>query len=772
MRGGLDRFDEPEIFQLNFPLLSEPQLTDNLHDLRSTVYETDLAVGPDMTLVAGTVFSILSPPQELALPLSPICEFPQIVDVFEELASPARAGKHYGAEEQMSLPLSDSVEVDALDERCRHGLSRFLCETCLLELQQTRLPPREARRAGVRRTVDVFDLLLSLLQPPIEPLLNQPLLFPPDRRPYPFQIQGIRFLASNMSALLGDEMGLGKTVQTIIAMQLLFRRGLIRRVLVICPLSVLGTWKRELDFWAPEFFVLKVRGETDAREWMWKADASVYLTTYETVRGDTDRHVVASTKFDLVILDEIQRIKNPNSETSRSVRELGPSYRWGLSGTPLENRTEDVAAIFRFLKPGLFDSKVKEYGPTTVRNAIKPYFLRRRIRDVKLELPEKVVEKIWLDLTEGQRETYDYVEQNGRRGLAAPDVTRLHVFALINRLMQVCNLDEETLASSKLDYMKDQLESIVENDHKALVFSQFPNKTLTVIRPSLEVYDPAIYHGSLSEAAREKMLKDFQETNSPKVLLMSLRAGGLGITLTRASHVFHFDHWWNPAISKQAEARTYRIGQKETVFVQELFTNDTIEERVYRILDRKQQLFDEVIDELSVEGALLYFTDDDLFGLFDLEPPEHLKTHEAEQPLVQQLSQIQSQIKKLSPKGFEELVGKLYRQRGFKVEVTGQAGDEGVDLLARRLTDVGTQRLIIQCKHYPDRTVGPQHVRELIGTWHDHMDANRAILVTSGEFSDTAVDLARKHKIDLVDGLSLAEMIRKEHLEVSTRAAG
>lgn len=769
VRGGLDHFDEPNIFHVGFPLLQEPKLSPDLNGLTAKVLESDLALAPDKNLLAESLFARLSPPEAVSVAVDQISDLPTIFDLFLELASPGRAGKQYRETEQLRLPVVDRAEAERSDESCKHGLPLYSCEICLQNQEKARQPPRIARQAGVARTADVFDLLLPLLQPPIEPLLDQPLLFPPDRRPYPYQVQGIKFLANHESALLGDEMGLGKTIMTIIAMQLLFRQGKIRKVLIVCPLSVLGTWKKELEFWAPELFVLKVRGRPEAREWMWEADAAVYLTTYETVRDDTKRYLVPSTKFDLVVLDEIQKVKNPNTGLSRSVRNLGPTFRWGLSGTPLENKTDDIVAIFRFLRPGLFDSSTKKYRPRILRSAIKPFFLRRRIGDVKLELPDKVVETMWLDLSDEQREAYDQIEQTGKRELTGPNVTRLHVFALISRLMQVCNLEEDRMASSKLDYMVDQLESIVENDHKALVFSQFPNKTLTLIRPLLAEYDPEIYHGGLSEAAREKIITDFQQTEKPRVLLMSLRAGGLGISLTRASHVFHFDHWWNPAISKQAEARTYRIGQKETVFVQELYTNDTIEERVHSILEQKQQLFDEVIDELSVEDAMSYFTDADLFGLFDLEPPDHLKAKAAERPRVIQLTNLQSRIRKLSPKGLENLVGDLYRERGFKVEVTGRAGDEGVDLVARRLTDVGTQYLIIQCKHYPDRPVGPRHVRELIGTWQDHRDANRAILITSGKFSDMANHLARKHKIDLVDGINLAEMTRKEGLEVTDR---
>jgi len=619
------------------------------------------------------------------------------------------------------------------------------------------------------RTADVFDLLLPYLQPPLEPLLDQPVLFPPDRRPYDYQVEGIRFLSERTNALLGDDMGLGKTIQAIVALQLLFRRRKIRKVLILCPLSVLGTWEREIKKWAPELFVLKVRQSRETRKWLWEARASIYLTTYQTFRADADRNVISRSAFHLVLLDEVQMIKNPSTGMARAVRRLDPRYRWGLSGTPLENKVEDVISIFEFLEPGLFDRQQPAYGHSMVRSRIAPYFLRRRIRDVIQYLPEKKVNETWMDLTDRQQYAYDIAWQKAGERLSRPDATRIHVFALISNLKQICNLDPATRASCKLDYLRDQLETIIDSGYKALVFSQFPMKTLAEIEKELGVYEPAIYHGGLTAAQRERIIEDFQETDTPKVLLMSVRAGGLGLTLTRANYVFHFDHWWNPAVSRQAEARAWRIGQEETVFVHELYTNGTIEERIHEILQVKQQIFDEVIDDLSAETALSPLTDKELFGLFDLEPPEHLRSRPEMQAESVDLSRGLMLIKRLSPSEFEDLVAEYYRKRGFDTRVTSRSRDGGVDLVARRASDVGVDHLIVQCKHYPDRLVGPSVVRELIGTRQDNPQANRAVLVTSGKFSEDAKRLARKHRIDLVDGIYLSALLRKEGIRVPPR---
>lgn len=611
----------------------------------------------------------------------------------------------------------------------------------------------------------MFDLLLPFLQPPLEPYLDQPVLFPPGRRPYPYQITGIRFLAERFSALLGDEMGLGKTIQAIIAIQLLFRQRLIRNALIVCPLSVLGTWLKEIEKWAPELFVLKIRGNQEIREFLWKASASIFLTTYETLRNDSDRNIVLSTKYDLVLLDEIQRIKNPNSATSKAMRNLDPKYRWGLSGTPLENRIEDIISIFRFLKSGLFKTTDEGLNQYRVRERFAPYFLRRRVADVRSELPDKLTERVWLELSRSQRHSYDALRSEAVRRLSHPDATRMHVFAEINGLKKICNMDIETKESCKRDYLNDQLKIITESGYKALVFSQFPKVTLKEIEQELSDFRPALYHGGLSSQQRERILESFQAEDIPKVLLMSLKAGSLGITLTRANHVFHFDHWWNPAVSRQAEARAYRIGQKNTVFVYELYTIGTIEERILEILTKKQQLFDEVIDELS-EVAMSALNDEELFGLFDLEPPETMQKEGDRDRTIDRIRAYFGKLRALSPYQFEDLVGDFYRNRGFNVEVTSRARDEGVDVIARRPSDVGTDHLIIQCKHYPEGTVGSPEVRNLIGAWQDHPKANRAVMVTSGKFSQNAIDLANRNNIDLIDGSLLCQILLKEGISI------
>jgi len=753
----------PETGRIVIPTIDNPELAPECRLLVSTTVSEDLAwhrtllhpadladVGtPD--LVSDAFEQLLAPAAE-DVPFGALLAYPDILDVFTGISRPARAGKAYGQEKEGPRQRVIFEAVEAAQDRCRHGMIRGTCAICKREREKER-----GSRPRVR-TVDVFDLLLPYLYPPVEPLRAQPLLHPGPL--FPYQKQGVKFLVEHRAALLGDEMGLGKTIQAIVALQVLFRQGKARRVLVLCPRSILGTWQRELNKWAPELFLWRVRGTQDYREALWSSDAHVYLTTYATLRQDINRGLHLAHKFDVAILDEIQKIKNPSAKLTRATRRINAKYRWGLSGTPLENKVEDVVSIFDCLHPPLFKGDLSA-SPYHVKRAIEPYFLRRRLADVHDDLPKKEPHEIWLDLIPEQRRAYDEAESAGRGQLTQPGATRVHVFALINNLKQICNLDPGTGASCKLEYLQDQLEIIAENDRKALVFSHYPKVTLERIQPELLSYDPALFDGRLSDSRREALLHDFQEGSSPRVMLMSVRAGGLGITLTRANYVFHYDHWWNPAVAYQAEARAHRFGQERVVFVYHMYTTDTIEKRIYDLLAQKQYLFDTVIDDLSEEKIKTTFSDEDLFGLFDVKPPQRAKAEASEQRGAKRREPVRSDLSTVSPNEFEDLVADLYRKKGFTVRVTPRSHDAGVDVIARGWSAVGEQQLIIQCKHYPNGTVGTPEVQKLIGARADHPKAHRAILVTSGKFSDGAVRLAERHRIDLVNGASLnAELAR------------
>ncbi|MDP3062316.1 MAG: DEAD/DEAH box helicase [Chloroflexota bacterium] len=480
--------------------------------------------------------------------------------------------------------------------------------------------PTQRRQAPGPALINVFELLLPVLLPPVKTQFGQELLLPQEL--YKFQAYGVKWLVEHDAALLADDMGLGKTVQAITAFRLLLRKGKALQCLVVCPKSVVSSWRHHFADWAPELQVVTIKGPKQARDFQWAAyagKAHVILANYELLRNDIES--AGRYSFDLVVADEIHKIKNPSTATAQAIRDLKATRRWGLTGTPLENRLEDVVAIFDFIQPDLFQNPVvAAVTPYIVRTKIAPFTLRRRKSDVLADLPPKVRDIRYVELDETQRKSYDEAEHSGVTQLkSGENITIQHVLALITRLKQICNFDPVAGESAKLEWLQDYLEAAAEETSKALVFSQFV-QTLNKIEPQLRDYRPLKYTGDLTEKERDRVVQSFQEDAEHRVMLVSLKAGGTGITLTAANYVVHFDSWWNPAVMAQAEDRVHRIGQNKTVFVSTLVAEDTIEERIQRLLERKRHLFNTVIDDLSDVGLQKVLSEEELFGLFGLKP--------------------------------------------------------------------------------------------------------------------------------------------------------
>jgi SNF2 family DNA or RNA helicase len=495
------------------------------------------------------------------------------------------------------------------------ALGRLLAGT----ITAAEMKPKEAETVAAQQVQTHQENIADPFMAKVEGLLYLDSFFPSGKKPYAYQIDGIRFLVCNEGALLGDAMGLGKTIEAIGALKVLHWLEQVKHALILCPRPLVGQWEHELRAWAPELFVQKVRGDQLKRSRLWRSGATVHIASYEMWRTDVEQFGDLSQQYQLVILDEVQKIKEPKTAINMAVGRLKAKYRWGLSGTPLENRLDDVVTIFNFLCPALFRKIEAPYQPSIVKRLMGPHFLRRRLSE--LQLPDKIYKEIWLDLTDEQHSSYKIIEEQSRQRLSQPETKRMHVFAAITRLKQICSYDADSGTSCKLDYLAEELENIIANNQKALVFSHFPQVTLKPISKELQQFSPAIYDGTLTDSQGEKLLKAFQNEPTPRVLLTSIRAGGVGLNLMRASQVFHLDHWWNPAIARQAEARAHRHGQSETVIVHRIFTKGTIEERIYQLLQEKQSLFDMVIDDLTEEQIKGALSLEELFGLFDLEAP-------------------------------------------------------------------------------------------------------------------------------------------------------
>jgi SNF2 family DNA or RNA helicase len=471
--------------------------------------------------------------------------------------------------------------------------------------------------------IKLEDRLLYLLQPALELLLAERSLefpFPP----FAYQFQGIAFLYPRHAAILADEMGLGKTMQAVTAVRLLLRCGEIRRVLLVCPKPLVSNWQREFQQWAPEVPVLAVEGEQEKRAWQWQfAEIPVKIANYEAVCRDRELFESAGDggrrlRFDLVILDESQRIKNRQGTTSQVVRNIDRSRSWALTGTPIENSPEDLVGIFEFLAPGFLNSDMK---PRKMGRTIRDYVLRRTKDEVLKELPPKLFRDADLELTPEQRESYRLAEEEGLLRLTRmePSVTIQHVFELVLRLKQICNFDPATGASSKLERLEADLEEVAQSGRKAIIFSQWVG-TIEILAEHLRRFGPLQYHGRIPSARRDDVIRRFRDDPDSHVILMSYGAGGVGLNLQFAHYVFLFDRWWNPAIEDQAVNRAHRIGVAGPVTVTRFLVLDTIEERIDRILQEKRELFESVFSDARGHRHL-GLTQAEIFGLFDLKSP-------------------------------------------------------------------------------------------------------------------------------------------------------
>jgi SNF2 family DNA or RNA helicase len=426
-----------------------------------------------------------------------------------------------------------------------------------------------------------------------------------------YQWDGVAFLYRSRSALLADEMGLGKTVQASVALALLLHSRIgVRRAVIVAPSSLTLNWTRELAKWAPSLTVRRVSGDARAREAYYLLPIPVLVASYEQIRFDSLDRVPPDT-FDLVVLDEAQRIKNRDSATAFACRLLPRSRAWALSATPLENEEADLASILSFLRPSLNlrGSQLK------LRTELKHMMLRRRKSEVRAELPPVLVQDLDLELSSTQRSTYDEIwldrAATVRAGTKGDPSSAL--LALITRLKIVCNFDSESDASSKLDALRWIAEGAGEGA-RILVFSQFV-ETLKWISERLDLSHELLV-GSMSVEARQKVIDRFSGHSTPRALLISLRAGGVGLNLGEATHVVLFDRWWNPAVEIQAIYRAHRFERSEPLHVIRFLASDTIEERIAEILARKADLFDEVVE--SAESQVHRFTREELLEILDL----------------------------------------------------------------------------------------------------------------------------------------------------------
>ena len=474
-------------------------------------------------------------------------------------------------------------------------------------------------------TDDRLDLLIRAMREP--PAVPAPTGLRGTLRPY--QAVGFSWLHTlgqiGLGACLADDMGLGKTIQVI--SHILARRQKCgdRPCLVVCPTSVLGNWLRELNRFAPSMSVVRYHGLDRETESFQVTD--VVLTTYGLLVRDEEQ--LTAINWDVVTLDEAQCIKNPDSQRARVARGLNARHRVALSGTPIENRLDELWSIMEFLVPGFLGKRgtfrrniavpIERFGDVDVarklRLGVSPFLLRRMKSDPKVisDLPEKLERNLYCPLTSEQARLYEQVVEEHMQSIAEAAegessyiARRGRVLAMLTALKQVCNhplqysKEKGKLLgrSGKFDRTMYLIDAIFDAGERVLLFTQYREMGSLLAQEFERRLGETVpfLHGGVPGAKRDEMVRRFQEDDdAPPIMLVSLRAGGTGLNLTRATHVIHYDRWWNPAVEDQATDRAYRIGQRRDVSVHKLICQGTLEERIAALLEDKRALAESIV---------------------------------------------------------------------------------------------------------------------------------------------------------------------------------
>jgi SNF2 family DNA or RNA helicase len=451
----------------------------------------------------------------------------------------------------------------------------------------------------------------------------------------PYQVRGTSWLAFlerwGLGACLADDMGLGKSVEFIAFMLYLQEQDILEKpTLLVCPTSVLGNWEREIKRFSPSLKFLVHHGDKrlQGKAFMQAVKSQhLVLTSYSLVQRDAKD--LQRVEWQGVVLDEAQNVKNAEAKQSQAVRQLNTQFRIALTGTPVENRLTELWSIMDFLNPGYLGPKnffqrrfaipIERYGDTdslrTLRSLVQPFILRRLKTDRSIiqDLPDKQEMTIFCGLTADQAALYQKLVDQSLVEIESADgiQRRGMILALLTKLKQVCNhpilfkdgsgkTPDHSLSShsGKLQRLQAMLEEVLAEGDRALIFTQFAEWG-KLLQADLERHfqrEVLFLYGSSSKKQREDMIDRFQnDPQGPRIFILSLKAGGVGLNLTRANHVFHFDRWWNPAVENQATDRVFRIGQTRNVQVHKFVCTGTLEERIHELIESKKALSEQVV---------------------------------------------------------------------------------------------------------------------------------------------------------------------------------
>ena len=435
---------------------------------------------------------------------------------------------------------------------------------------------------------------------PSEALIRPIFLTSPSRKKlFKYQKKGSDWLLENKKAILADDMGLGKTVQTIDALSHLFNNAEIRSALIICPKILIANWESELTEWAPQLSWIRVIPTSAERNQSWAAifnRTHILITNYEQLRNPISE--LSSFGVGIVIADEVHRIRKLSSNTTKGVRNLKYERFWALSGTPIENDTEDLATILSTMEPKRFAPSDGKLEASILRARSRPYILRRNKKDVLPQLPDVIEITEIIELYKPQWKSY----KNAIRKTSSNTSKSKSLVVLINELRTICDYDEKSGMSSKIDRIVQLCQDICKLGEKAVIFSYLLKPLYLLserLTEQLGISSHLIIEGAMTIEERDKTIVSFKQNPKVSILLASSRVAGEGLTLTEANHVIFLNEWWNPSANSQARDRIVRIGQKRAVSVYKFICKGTIEESLQRILKEKGKTYYEIIDKLA-----------------------------------------------------------------------------------------------------------------------------------------------------------------------------
>ncbi|HWR73136.1 MAG TPA: DEAD/DEAH box helicase, partial [Nitrospirota bacterium] len=465
----------------------------------------------------------------------------------------------------------------------------------------------------------------------------------------PYQEKGVRWLAYLHSLRFGmclaDDMGLGKTVQVLALLHLLKVRGEKGASLLVIPASLLANWANEIMKFAPDIRFYTAHpaendsGEVESKEARELDNLDLVITTYSMVQKYEWLKIY---EWKYVVLDEAQAIKNPGTKQTKAVKQLHAVNRIAMTGTPVENRLSDLWSLFDFINPGLLGSS-QEFskfaknlnkdpeGYSRLRKVISPYILRRLKTDktVISDLPNKVEMKTWSSLSKKQAVLYRKLVDDLRRAVESTEGIQRKgiILSSLMKFKQLCNHPDQYLGtgafdeneSGKFGRLREICETIHEKRERVLVFTQFREITDPLSGFLGEIFQRQglVLHGGTPVGKRKEFVSRFQDEDYVPYMVLSLKAGGVGLNLTAANHVIHFDRWWNPAVENQATDRAFRIGQKKNVLVHKFITKGTVEEKIDEMIEGKMKLTNEVIPSGS-EAWITELSNEELMGMFSL----------------------------------------------------------------------------------------------------------------------------------------------------------